>query len=249
MGKPYARKDATNQTPNVVPGVQKIKAALRQTRRLLAKEKLGADVRVATERKQKALEADLVEAERVRKERTLAQRYHKVKFFERQKVTRKLSKIKRQLEESTEKKERKKLEKVLLELRVDLNYIMHYPKLKKYISLFPPEVRRQQPEEEDDGSSEKESRKQTVEETDAQREEIRKMVRGRMESGELSLEPELEDQSARAAKRATDDSIGRSSEAAAGTKGKKGTVVAEKDEFFGEDSGEDEDGDEDMGDS
>ncbi len=79
----------------------------------------------------------------MRKERTLAQRYHKVKFFgvffcfslrlfvdfshkisERQKVTRKLSKTKRQLEESTEKKERKKLEKVLLELRVDLNYIM-----------------------------------------------------------------------------------------------------------------------------
>ncbi|PSR70813.1 hypothetical protein PHLCEN_2v13311 [Hermanssonia centrifuga] len=40
---------------------------------------------------------------------------------------------------STEKKERKKL--ALLELRVDLNHIMHHPKQKRYISLFPPEVR------------------------------------------------------------------------------------------------------------
>ncbi|THG94706.1 hypothetical protein EW026_g6818 [Hermanssonia centrifuga] len=107
-GKTYARNDATNQTHNAVPGFQKIKAALRQTGRLLAKERLNADVRVAMERKKKALEADLVE--RMRKERTLAQRYYKVKFLEQQKVTRKPGKTKYRLEESTEKKERKKLE-------------------------------------------------------------------------------------------------------------------------------------------
>ena len=78
-------------------GVSKIKSALRQTRRLLAKvqwlyiadlicthmqqEGLGADVRIEAERKLKALEADLVVAERANKERALATRYHKVKFF------------------------------------------------------------------------------------------------------------------------------------------------------------------------
>lgn len=46
-----------------------------------AQDTLAADVRVETERRLKALEADLAQAERVRKERTLAQRYHKVKFF------------------------------------------------------------------------------------------------------------------------------------------------------------------------
>src|SRR6267154_4955500 len=64
-----------------LPGVQKIKSSLRQTRRLLAKEHLAADVRVETERRLKALEADLARAETAKKERTYAVKYHKVKFF------------------------------------------------------------------------------------------------------------------------------------------------------------------------
>ncbi|KAJ3006673.1 hypothetical protein NUW54_g3844 [Trametes sanguinea] len=43
---------------NALPGVQKIKAAIRQTRRLLAKDNLAADVRVTTERRLKSLEAE-----------------------------------------------------------------------------------------------------------------------------------------------------------------------------------------------
>ena len=44
-------------------------------------EGLAADIRVESERKLKALETDLVAAEKANKERTLATRYHKVKFF------------------------------------------------------------------------------------------------------------------------------------------------------------------------
>lgn len=44
-------------------------------------DKLAADVRVETERRLKSLEADLETSERRRKERSLAMRYHKVKFF------------------------------------------------------------------------------------------------------------------------------------------------------------------------
>lgn len=47
----------------------------------MQQEGLGADVRVEAERKLKALGADLVVAERANKERALATRYHKVKFF------------------------------------------------------------------------------------------------------------------------------------------------------------------------
>jgi rRNA-processing protein Efg1 len=47
----------------------------------MQQEGLGADVRIEAERKLKALEADLVVAERANKERVLATRYHKVKFF------------------------------------------------------------------------------------------------------------------------------------------------------------------------
>ena len=47
----------------------------------IQQENLGADVRIDAERKLKALEADLVVAETANKERALAARYHKVKFF------------------------------------------------------------------------------------------------------------------------------------------------------------------------
>jgi len=42
---------------------------------------LAADVRVETERRLKSLQKDLEKAETVNKERELAVRYHKVKFF------------------------------------------------------------------------------------------------------------------------------------------------------------------------
>src|SRR5713101_2905478 len=47
----------------------------------MQQEGLGADVRIEAERKLKALEADLVVAETANKERALATRYHKIKFF------------------------------------------------------------------------------------------------------------------------------------------------------------------------
>ncbi|KAF8736936.1 hypothetical protein AX14_013748 [Amanita brunnescens Koide BX004] len=107
---------------DTLPGVQKIKASLRQTRRLLAKDKLAADVRVATERRLKALEADLHRAELARKERSLAIRYHKVKFFERQKVVRKINQTKKRL--ASAGGDKGVLETRLFDLRVDLNYIL-----------------------------------------------------------------------------------------------------------------------------
>jgi len=42
---------------------------------------LAADVRVTAERKLKSLEEDLAKAEQSRKERKMATKYHKVKFF------------------------------------------------------------------------------------------------------------------------------------------------------------------------
>ena len=197
---PSASSSSATSNPNAVPGVQKIKAALRQTRRLLGKDSLAADVRIATQRRLKSLETDLAHAEQARVERTLATRYHRVKFFERQKVLRKLAQVKRQLdgeagEEGREvlgKKEWRKLEKRLGELRVDLNYVLHYPKTKKYISLFPPEVRNAGEGEEEDDHEMDENEEKGKAETDRQREEIRTWVREQMEAGALSSEPEVE---------------------------------------------------------
>ncbi|KAI8971029.1 hypothetical protein BD414DRAFT_229574 [Trametes punicea] len=241
--------------PTALPGVQKIKAALRQTRRLLAKDKLAADVRVATERRLKSLEADLANAERARLERTMAMRYHKVKFFERQKVTRKLNQAKRKLAAMAPCEEDEattaELEARLSELRVDLNYIMHYPKTKKYISLFPPEVRQAK------GQSAAEATREAKEksETDRQREEIRTWIRERMNSGELSWEPEVElerseKKAARAAKAAPSLEIQGKDQANGKKENRAGASAAKPskaggladDEFFDADDDKDEEG-------
>lgn len=223
-----------------LPGVQKIKAALRQTRRLLAKEKLAADVRVATERRQRALETDLANTERARKERAMAQRYHKVKFFERRKVSRKLKQVQRQLESCTDKKEKKKLEKALLELRVDLNYITHFPKLKKYISLFPPEVRQHAPDADTAAKGKAKEAEAEKAATDAQRKQVREEIRERMERGDLSTEPELEDRKAVVSRLLEGSTSQQDDTAAARKSGPAHVPDIGEDAFFGEDSGEDE---------
>ncbi|KAH7883326.1 hypothetical protein F5I97DRAFT_1816059 [Phlebopus sp. FC_14] len=181
--KHYAHNErhATHGHEDALPGVQKLKSSLRQAKRLLAKENLAANVRVETERRLKALEADLSRAEDARKERTLAVRYHKVKFFERQKVLRRITQTKRKLStaSNTQKEE---LELALADQRVDLNYIVHYPKTKKYISLFPPDVR---------FGTAAPATAATADEND-ERSNVRALIRSQMARGELSNEPENE---------------------------------------------------------
>ncbi|QRW25332.1 rRNA-processing protein EFG1 [Rhizoctonia solani] len=107
-----------------------------------------------------------------KKERKMAMRYHKIKFFDKQKVNRKIAQTKRALEApDLDKKERKKLQKELLSHRVDLNYILNHPKLDKYIGLYP-------------------SSESNDDRTDKLREERRLLVRQAMERGEMDAEPE-----------------------------------------------------------
>ena len=97
-------------------------------------DNLAADVRVGTERRLRSLQKDLETAEVANKERTLAARYHKVKFFgelapdlithwylnkiietERQKLLRKINQAKKQTPVDEDQ---------LFVLRVDLNYVL-----------------------------------------------------------------------------------------------------------------------------
>ncbi|THH29046.1 hypothetical protein EUX98_g5146 [Antrodiella citrinella] len=233
-----------------VSGVQKIKSLLRQTRRLLAKDKLAADVRQATERKMRALEMELVDAERARKERTMATRYHKIKFFERQKVVRKIQQVKKKLEACTEKSEKKALKKTLLDLRVDLNYIQHYPKTMKYISLFPPEARGEASSDAKGKSKDVGSDLET--QTDAQRETLRKQIREMMERSELNSEPETETGAERSNNALNPHTAEGNSESNEFETSKKPNVPSkmDADAFFGDDSDENADSaEEDMDDS
>ncbi|KAL1719856.1 hypothetical protein EV715DRAFT_198428 [Schizophyllum commune] len=249
-GKPYKGKgkgkapQRAQDGQEKIPGVQKIKSSLRQARRLLQKEKITADVRNNTERRIKALEEELEKAELARKERTLAAKYHKVKFFERQKALRKVQQLKREL---AEKPEDEDLQSRLFERRVDLNYVLHYPKLKKYISLYPPQ-------KSDDAAPQPPV---DTSETDAARAELRDSIRQRMQAGELPAEPEVDiDSRPRATeKRDASNSLpSKTKGSPSKSKSAKGKTVtaqpsfqtAAEDEFFGNDSeGEDESDEED----
>ncbi|KAJ3710604.1 hypothetical protein DFJ43DRAFT_1162102 [Lentinula guzmanii] len=160
--------------PSVLPGVQKLKAAVRQTKRLLAKEKLAADVRVTSERKLKSLEADLAKAELSRKSGYFQRDITKLNSL----VLRKINQAKRKLSEE-DSTNQPTLETELYEHRVELNYINHYPKTKKYVSLFPADVR------DDMQPSDLNSMK-----TDQERDEIKRWIREQMTAQSLPTEPE-----------------------------------------------------------
>jgi hypothetical protein len=79
--RPDSNKEEGSSSGGGGAGVSKIKAALRQTRRLLAKENISASVRQEADRKLIALEDELLTKEQQQKEKNNAQRYHKVRFF------------------------------------------------------------------------------------------------------------------------------------------------------------------------
>lgn len=96
-----------------------------------------------TQRRLTALEADLALAEKRAVEKKNGEKYHAVKFFERQKLVRLIKRAQRGLselpaEEGEGEKEKKKaakkaakertrLEKELFDARCMLNYIIHFP--------------------------------------------------------------------------------------------------------------------------
>ncbi|GAA5866725.1 hypothetical protein JCM3774_001971 [Rhodotorula dairenensis] len=136
-GRPHhsrGRPDQQEQGAIPAGSVSKLKAQIRQTKRLLAREDLTPDVRTTTERRMVALESELEKTSQSKVEKKMVQRYRGVKFFERQKLLRKIKQAKKKLAEVPESAD---AQRALLEARVDLYYVLRYPKSEKYISLFP----------------------------------------------------------------------------------------------------------------
>lgn len=174
-----AEKDATAGS-----GVNKIKAAIRQTKRLLSKEKILASARSDAERRLIALEDELNRREFAQKERKNATRYHKVRFFERQKLTRRIAKLKKEMEKN-EENEIAQLQANLQEARILLNYVLHFPMSQKYVALYPnqgPSPLAEEDEKEDDESKKSRQRMRKV----------KAQIVEAMEKGELGQEPEIE---------------------------------------------------------
>jgi hypothetical protein len=66
-------------------------------------------------------------------------KYHKIRFFDRQKATRRLKKAKKELlaYEGGDVEERTRLGKAVDEAETELNYAQFYPLEKAYVPLFP----------------------------------------------------------------------------------------------------------------
>ncbi|BGP44905.1 18S rRNA maturation protein [Rhodotorula kratochvilovae] len=160
--------------------VSKLKAQLRQTKRLLARDDLTPDVRTTSERRLVLLEAELGKAEQSNIEKKMVQRYRGVKFFERQKLLRKIKQAKKTLSDVPESID---AQTALRDARVDLYYVLRYPKTAKYIALFPDGVYAPfvSPSALPADASPAEQKRQA----------LRAAIRAKIEGGELGEEAEL----------------------------------------------------------
>ncbi|KAJ1920743.1 18S rRNA maturation protein [Mycoemilia scoparia] len=127
-------KKKTREAPPPPKSLSETKKRLRSTLRLLNKPNLPSNQKVELERQVKALEILKTQFESGNDERTNAKKYHKVKFFDRQKVLRKIKKLEKSFKESENDDSK---ENELHKLFVKLNYTLFYPNTDKYIALYP----------------------------------------------------------------------------------------------------------------
>lgn len=194
-----------------LPGASKIKASIRQTKRLLAKPNLAPGTKIEAERRLKSLESDLELASRKHVEKARAVRYHRVKFVERQKLVRRIARCKRNLarlesgakaaEDSDSdvasdddgdegyakqrvqesKMSKEELVKLLARLRELLQYVVQYPADLRYVALFPNADEGPSPPDAQEKDKSRQAAFQHLE-----------RVREAIKDGQISSEPEVE---------------------------------------------------------
>ncbi|WVF68990.1 hypothetical protein IAT40_003764 [Kwoniella sp. CBS 6097] len=196
-----------DRSVDALPGLSKIKASIRQTKRLLAKDNLEPGLRVQTQRRLTSLEADLANAEKREVEKKNGAKYHMVKFFDRQKLLRIIKRLNKKVSKAGDdgpNTTTAKVEEELQDARVMLNYVLHFPNTEKYISLFPsststansnseadnaklvlPPLLRPSKSDGSDGSD-------SLDKPSQRRLEILRQIQGLMNDGEMSTTPEDE---------------------------------------------------------
>lgn len=153
MGKKEASTTASvDLTKALMHGSAGIKKKIRDITRLLSKDTLPADVKIANERALKTLKLELDKVQNDNKTKKLAARYHKVRFFEKKKAIRFYKKSEKAIKEIESeiadckedevekmkelKKKLKKEKRVFEHCKVDLAYVINFPKTEKYIALY-----------------------------------------------------------------------------------------------------------------
>ena len=140
--------------------VNELKTSIRNLRRLLdrapdaatGKEALPPKVRIAKERELASAQHELAESQAAEARSKMIARYHKVRFFDRQKATKRLKRARKamkEVEDDAEERERLALEADECEL--DVQYAMYYPLDVAYVALYP-SVRKAEGKEEEGGA-------------------------------------------------------------------------------------------------
>lgn len=118
--------------------VNPLKSRIRSLERLLKhRENLPADVRLNHERELASCKWELEEAEKGRRKQEFIGKYHMVRFFDRQKATRRLKQVQKKAKDAEGDVEQEIWEEKVHEAQVDLNYTQYFPLDMAYSALFP----------------------------------------------------------------------------------------------------------------
>ncbi|CAR27819.1 ZYRO0D07326p [Zygosaccharomyces rouxii] len=118
----------SNAEPLATAGTNKIKKRIRDLERLLARKRdtLPDTILIEKERSLDALRHELNQAHLKQKIRKNATKYHMVRFFERKKA---LRRYKQALKKNDADE--------ILQSKIDLCYVVNFPKGEKYVAIFP----------------------------------------------------------------------------------------------------------------
>lgn len=139
--KPRRQEITQIQKQHSPSSINAIKKRLRDVnRRLERSDKISAEIRVQDERARETYQQELAAAEAEKRRQRMIKKYHMVKFFERQKASRMVKKIRKLILSADSTEAVQDLNKQLHEAEVDLSYTLYHPLGEVYISLYPKKI-------------------------------------------------------------------------------------------------------------
>lgn len=126
--------------------INDLKTSIRNLTRLLArapdsttgKAALPPKIRIAKERELASAQHELAESQSAEARSKMIARYHKIRFFDRQKATKRLKRAKKAMKEvEGDVEKREAFAREADECEVDVQYAMFYPLETPYVALYP----------------------------------------------------------------------------------------------------------------
>ncbi|KAF1843006.1 uncharacterized protein K460DRAFT_407380 [Cucurbitaria berberidis CBS 394.84] len=167
-GQPKPRRPQVSNDISKTTSNNALKSRIRDLKRLLVHvesvegHKMSAGMRIERERELEACEHELKENVESSREADYRQKmigkYHQVRFFDRQRATRILKRLKKEMSASEDEPQKTKLNQRIHNAEVDVNYAIYYPLMKPYSSLYPKSKtgKSAEAEEEDDDKGNRE---------------------------------------------------------------------------------------------